>query len=90
VAALARSARCSDCPAKAVARWQDGEWHVTLHHAPDCPARRGITGWATLHADAGRAVAAAAESTGRALVYERDGDDAGFVRDGGLVTGGAA
>jgi len=84
VAALARSARCSDCPARGQARWRDGEWNVVVHHAPACPALHGLT--PGLHGDAERTVAQVAAQLGRVLGYERDGDQSGLVTSGGAVT----
>lgn len=86
VLALAREARCSDCPAKATVKWRHGDWDLTLHHSPGCPARNGIT--ATLHDDAAAATTAAASRSGADLEYRPLGEMAGIVTGGGgVVTG---
>jgi hypothetical protein len=79
VAALLGTARCSDCPGKASARWAQGEWKVVLHHVPDCPS---LVRAGQVHQDAATSVQAAAEQLNVALGYVRDGD-----RDGTVVAG---
>jgi hypothetical protein len=86
VAAMAKTARCSDCPARGQARYSAGQWSVTLLHIPACPGYRGVT--ATLHADARESVARAAEQSGTELVYEVLSDAQGVVTGSGLVSAG--
>lgn len=89
VATIAAASVCSDCGGTATARWRSGEWQVSLHHYKDCPALRGLTANA-LHADAARAVSAAAKQTGASFHYEPDGPRDGVVLTGpgGMVTAG--
>jgi hypothetical protein len=82
VAGIAGAARCSDCGARATAKRKLGEWQVTLHHSPTCPALHGLTK-DTLHKDAADAVRAVSN----ALAYRRDGEATGVVVSAsGLVT----
>jgi hypothetical protein len=83
-AALAASARCSDCPGRARARLVGGEWTVTLRHASGCPALK-LAG-NLLHKDAAASVGLAAEKSGKRLTYEIASDRDGIVRSG-VVTG---
>jgi hypothetical protein len=87
VAEMARTARCSDCPAHGQARrTRDGGWEIKLWHAPSCPAYAQTT--AALHADAKASVARAAGRTGAELAYEALSDAQGVVTGSGLVTAG--
>jgi hypothetical protein len=83
LAELKRRAVCPDCGGKAsIAR---NRFDLTVHHAPSCPALKGITG---LHADSAAIVAKVAEALGRPLTYEPDGPQSALVRHGVVAASG--
>jgi hypothetical protein len=84
VAAMAKTARCSDCRARGQARCSGGEWEIKLWHQPSCPAFTLTT--PGLHKDAEQSVKRAAERTGTELVYEVLSDARGVVTGSGLVS----
>jgi hypothetical protein len=83
LAELKRQAVCPDCGGRAtIAR---NRFDLTVHHAPSCPALKGVTG---LHRDSARVVARVAEALGRPLVYEPDGETSAIVRNGVVTASG--